>query len=88
VGSKDSREHSADEFGRVGSACIRGVEAPTIAAPTLIMIDGIVERESGATPPPPAISVKAIAIVLGIMLVSGVALLIWVEPYVRANAGR
>lgn len=52
---------------------------PEMAAPTMIIIDGIVERESGVTPPPPPISVKAIAITLGIMLLIGFAILAYLS---------
>lgn len=76
---KRDRQHTADEFGRVGSASIRGAEMPEMAAPTLIIIDGMVERESGVTPPPPAITVKAIAITLIIMLLIGFGILAYVS---------
>lgn len=52
---------------------------PEMAAPTMIIIDGIVERESGITPPPPPISVKAIAITLGIMLLIGFGILAYLS---------
>ena len=46
-----------------------------VGAPVNITIDGIVEQESGVTPPPSAISVKAIVITLVVMLVLGLAIL-------------
>jgi hypothetical protein len=52
---------------------------PAMAAPTMITIDGIVERESGVTPPPPAITVKAIAITLLIMLLIGCGILAYLS---------
>lgn len=85
--AKGDREHHADEFGRVGSAAISGADAPTLGAPTMITIDGIVERESGVTPPPPAISVKAIAITLGLMILVGIALLAYISSQPRPNFG-
>ena len=85
--AKGDREHHADEFGRVGSAAISGADAPTLGAPTMIMIDGIVERESGVTPPPPAISVKAIAIFLGIMILLGIALSAYLGSRPRPDFG-
>lgn len=45
----------------------------------MITIDGIVERESGVTPPPPVISVTAIAITLGIMMLIGIAILAYLS---------
>lgn len=81
------REHSSDEFGRVGSAAIRGAEAPTLGASTLILIDGMVERESGVTPPPPAITVTAIAITLVVMLLLGFAIMVYATAQPAPDLG-
>ena len=72
---KASNRHGAEEFGQPSSRGIKGLDAPMIGAPTSITIDGLVERESGGTPPPPAVSVKALVITLVVMIVVGVALL-------------
>ena len=45
-----------------------------IGAPSTILLDGLVEQESGKTPGPPAIGIKAIAITLLVMFVLGLAL--------------
>ena len=72
---KGSRMHHADEFGRVASNKLTGADAPSIGAASMIAVDGIVENESGVTPPPPPISVKAIAIGLVVMFLVGLILL-------------
>jgi hypothetical protein len=77
--SEGSRTHHGDEFGKSGSGTLRGLDAPLIGAPTTILLDGIVERESGETPPPPPVSVKAIVIVLVVMLLLGAVLLVVVS---------
>ena len=71
-----SHKHDGDESGRPRSgSALAGMDAPMIGAAALITIDGIVERESGVTPPPPPISVKALVIALIVMFLLGVALL-------------
>jgi hypothetical protein len=69
--AKPSREHHSDEFGQPTLGSVRGVDAPQIGAPTNVIIDGIVERESGVTPSPPPFSVKTAIIVLVAMMVLG-----------------
>jgi len=69
---KKSRTHGSEEFGRPGSSSISGLDAPMFGASSSIMVDALVERESGVTPPPPLISVKAIVIGLAVMFVIGV----------------
>lgn len=70
------RQHSADEFSRTtGSTSITGLDAPTIGAAGMILVDGITEDELGATPPPPPISVRQIAVAVGVLFVIGVLLL-------------
>jgi hypothetical protein len=68
-------QHGGDEFGKSPSSSLRGLDPPMIGAPTSIMIDGMVERESGVTPPPPPISVRAMIIGLVVMFLLGLALL-------------
>ena len=68
---KKSRTHGSDEFGRPGSSSLSGLDAPMFGAASSIMVDALVERESGVTPPPPRISVKAIVIGLAVMFVIG-----------------
>lgn len=70
--ARGDREHHSDEFGRVGSSSITGADAPTLGAPGMIIVDGMVERESGATPPPPTITVTMVAVALGVMFLLGV----------------
>jgi hypothetical protein len=67
--SKPERTHHGDEFGKLGSSAVRGLDAPTIGAPTAITVDGIVERESGRTPSPWSISARAIVIILVVVFV-------------------
>ena len=75
-GSADaSRRHHGDEFGQPASGKLTGLDAPFIGAPTGILIDGIVESESGRTPSPPPFSVKAAAIGLVVMFLLGLVLL-------------
>ena len=69
--SKPSREHHSDEFGKLPSTGIKGLDPPMIGAAVSITLDGIVERESGVTPTPPPISVRTLAIVLLISFVLG-----------------
>jgi len=65
------REHHSDEFGRVGSSAVSGADAPTLGAPGMIIVDGMVEGESGVTPPPPTITVTMVAVALGVMFLFG-----------------
>lgn len=71
-----SRRRDRDESGRprAGSA-LAGMDAPMIGAGALIMIDAIAERESGVTPPPPPVSVKALVVAFVVMFLLGIALL-------------
>lgn len=70
--ARGGREHHSDEFGRVGSSAVSGNDAPTLGAPGMIIVDGMVERESGVTPPPPTITVTMVAVALGVMFLFGV----------------
>ena len=45
------------------------------------MLDGITERESGVTPSPPPISVKALVIGLGVLFLVGVVIMIVLMVY-------
>lgn len=72
--AKSERNHHADEFGQQPSANV-GWDAPTIGAPATITVAGIVERESGRTPGPPLIPVRAVIVMLAVLLVVGVLLL-------------
>ncbi len=73
--SRSSREHRSDEFGQPPLGAIRGMDAPEIGSPANITIDGVVERESGRTPPPPPFSLRTAAIALAVMFVLGLAVL-------------
>ena len=81
---KPSKEHRSDEFGQLTSHGIRGLDPPMIGAPSSITLDGIVERESGITPQPPPISVKALVIALIVMFIIGVVLLFVLTQFAPA----
>jgi hypothetical protein len=83
---KASRQHHGDEFGQAGSgSSTAGLNGPIIGAGAAITVDGIVERESGATPPPPPISIKALVIGFVVMFVIGVVILYLVMQYVPGS---
>jgi len=69
------REHTSDEFGQPTLGAIRGLDAPRYGAPTNVIIDGIVERESGVTPTPPPFSGTTAIIILVAMMVVGALIL-------------
>jgi hypothetical protein len=73
--ARPSSEHNSDEFGQMPSQAIKGLDPPMIGAASSITLDGIVERESGATPSPPVVSVRAIVIALVVMATVGLAIL-------------
>lgn len=80
--TKTSRMHTADEFGRMGTP-LNGVDPPMIGAATTIIIDSLVEQESGRTSSPWSLSVWQIVISLVVMLVVGFGLLaaaLWANP--------
>jgi len=82
--TKASRMHHGDEFSKSASGGgIIGLDAPMIGAAASIAVDALTERESGVTPPPPPISVKALGIIFAVMFVLGVVLL-WVLQSVPA----
>lgn len=58
------------------SGSLRGLNPPMIGAPSTIIVDGIVERESGTTPPPPGVTLRTVAVVIGIMFVLGMLVLV------------
>lgn len=70
--TKASRMHHGDEFGKPGSSAVSGLDGPVIGAASAIVVDGLAERESGKTPPPPPVSLKALGIGLAVMFVLGV----------------
>lgn len=54
-----------------------GMDGPMIGAASAIVVDAISERESGATPPPPPVSVGALAIFfVGMFLVGLIGLIL------------
>lgn len=70
------RQHSSDEFGRPTSGtAVRGFDPPMIGAGASITVDGIVERESGVTPPPPPFSMRTAIIGLFVLFALGVVIL-------------
>lgn len=70
------RQHGSDEFGRTsGRTAIGGFDPPMIGAGASITLDGIVERESGETPPPPPFSMRTAVIGLVVLFALGVVIL-------------
>ena len=74
--TRGSRGHDSDSFGKPMSGSLRGLNPPMIGAPSTIIVDGIVERESGTTPPPPGVTLRTVAVVIGIMFVLGMLVLV------------
>lgn len=74
--SRRSHGHDSNEFGKPSSSSLTGLDAPLIGAPSSIIVDGINERESGVTPPPPAITIKTLVATLVIMFMLGVAVFV------------
>ena len=75
-------EHTSDEFGRQTSSSLTGLDAPMIGAASSIVVDGIVERESGVTPPPPPVKLWVLAVALVAMFILGVVLITVVFRFV------
>ena len=79
---KPSRMHHSDEFGKPASGVVAGSSAKSafgrrsVGAASAILVDGLVENESGVTPSPPPISMKTIVIWLGVMFAVGIAVMI------------
>lgn len=71
--SKSSRAHTSEEFGKPGSSALSGMDAPMIGAAASIFTDALTEQESGATPSPPAITVRMVVIALVVMFAFGAA---------------
>jgi hypothetical protein len=65
---RKSRQHGAEEFGKRGLGSAAAIGDRGIGTAAGVVVDGIVERESGRTPDPAAVSTKAVAVVLGAML--------------------
>jgi hypothetical protein len=84
---KASRTHHSDEFGKPASGVVSGSSAMSafgrrsVGTASAITLDGITERESGVTPPPPPISVKALVIGLAVMLLAGIVIMIVLMQY-------
>lgn len=75
--TKASRLHHGDEFGKSGSGSATvGMNGPVIGAGAMIAVDGMVERESGATPPPPPFSMRALLIGLVVMFLVGIVIVV------------
>jgi len=73
--ARKKREHTADEFGRFGSgsSSVGGVLNGPMAGGSAVVVDALVEKESGVTPGPPVISVKSLAVILVVMILAGFA---------------
>jgi len=72
--------HHADEFGKPASGVVSANSAllssrRSIGTPSAITLDGIAERESGITPPPPPFSMRALVIGLAVMFLVGLVVL-------------
>jgi hypothetical protein len=84
---RPSRLHHGDEFGQPQSGTIAGSNAKSArghgswSTAADILVDGIVERESGVTPPPSPISLKALVIGLVVVFVIGVVVAILVLQF-------
>jgi hypothetical protein len=78
--SRESHEHHSDEFGKRTTGSLWGLDAPIIGAPTMVTLDGLVEKESGKTPSPWSLSVKTIVIALVVMFIIGAVLLALAIP--------
>jgi hypothetical protein len=78
VMAKQSRQHTSEEFGRAPSSgsATAGMDAPGIGAPGMIMVDALVEEQSGGRPstePPPQVTVGQLGFVWLAMFVIAVA---------------
>jgi drug/metabolite transporter (DMT)-like permease len=83
VGPVDvAHTHHGDEFGQPVSGKVTGMNAPFIGAPAAIILDGMVERESGKTPGPPPFSPKIAVIGLVATFLIGL-LVLWLGMSVR-----
>jgi hypothetical protein len=82
---KASRVHHGDEFGKPASGTISGSYAisgaRSLGIPSTVTLDGITERESGETPPPPPFSVKTLVIGLAVMFLVGVVAIVLLLQY-------
>lgn len=82
--SKVSRTSRSERVGKPGSGSATvGLDGPALGTPAMITLDGIVERESGKTPGPPPVSLRAVVIGLVVMFIVGVigsAALSWLGP--------
>jgi len=86
--SKRPLGNRSDQFGQPGSSSLAGLDAPMIGAAGAIFSDALTERESGVTPSPPPISVRALVIVFVAMFLVGAAGLALVMAHDRSNAPR
>ena len=80
--SKRSHAHTSDEFGKAPSSgsATAGLNGPIIGEAASIMVDALVEEESGKTPSPPPISVGTSVLVFVVMFLLGLtimALVLW-----------
>ena len=79
--NRASHDNDSDAFGKPMSGSLTGLNPPMIGAASAIIVDGIVEQESGITPAPPSITLRTVAIVVGMMFVLGlVAFFVFLGP--------
>ena len=73
--------HGADEFGKEPAitdiVAYGEADAAGMLGPSVIQLEGVVEDESGVTPPPPAVTPRQMALFFGVVFVAGLVL-VWV----------
>lgn len=85
---KPSKRHTSNDFGKspTSGGAMSGMDGPMIGASSSIMVDALAESESGATPSPPPVSVKALAIAFIAMFLIGATGLAVIVAHDRAVA--
>lgn len=71
---KRSREHTADEFGRPGLGSAAAIGDRALGAAPGVIVDGLVEAESGVTPGP-GISARTSLVAFGVLALVAVAII-------------
>jgi hypothetical protein len=72
--TKKSRAHSADEFGKTDASSSIPSRIGDMGAPSRILLDARVERESGITLQPSTVSTRTLVIILVALFVLGLAI--------------
>ena len=71
--SRGSRRHTSDEFGRTGLGPAAAIGDRALGAAPGVIVDGLVEAESGVTPGP-GIPVRTVAAIFGVLALVAVVL--------------